>query len=90
MEEDKNLESEFRKYVEIARNMPPQSADNMLIAYAYYKQATIGDNENERPQESSNVVKTFKHDTWQRLRGMPPEEAKKKYINTIKRLLEEG
>ena len=83
------LQEEFDKYVELGNNMPPQTADNMLIAYGFYKQATIGDNLEKRPQESSNVIKTFKHDAWKRLEGMPMEEAKKKYIELIKSLLEE-
>ncbi len=82
-----NREEVFWKYVDIANNMPPQTADNMLIAYAYFKQATEGDNESDRPQESSNVIQTFKHDAWKRLEGMPKDEAREKYIATIKELL---
>lgn len=83
---EQELNQEFEKYVAIGNKMPPQAADDMLIAYAYYKQATEGDNCNVRPTESSNVVQTFKHDAWKRLAGMPPEEAKKRYISTIKEL----
>lgn len=84
---DQELDKEFERYVEIGNTMPPQSADNMLIAYAFFKQATEGDNLHERPTESSNVVQTFKHDAWKRLEGMPKTEAKKRYIETIKELL---
>lgn len=86
---DQELEKEFKKYVEIGNQLPPQSADNMLVAYAYYKQATEGDNLHERPTESSNVVQAFKYDSWKRLEGMPKPEAKKKYINTIKQFMKE-
>lgn len=86
---DQELEQEFKKYVEIGNNMPPQSADNMLIAYGYFKQATEGDNIYERPTESSNVVQAFKYDAWKRLEGMPKHEAKIKYITTIKQFLKE-
>ncbi len=81
--EASDLEKEFEKYVEIGNSMPPQAADDMLIAYAYYKQATVGDNHTPRPTESSNVVQTFKYDAWKRLMGMPMQEAKEKYIQTI-------
>lgn len=84
MEKEKDLDTQFLEYVKLGNTMPPQTADNMLIAYAFYKQAIEGDNVHERPTESSNVVKTFKHDAWMRLAGMPQEEAKKKYIETIK------
>jgi len=69
--------------VKIGNDMPPQAADDMLIAYAFYKQATVGDVQGDRPTESSNVVQTFKFDAWRRLEGMPMEEAKKRYIQTI-------
>lgn len=88
--QDKDLEAEFWKFVEIGDNMSPQSADNMLIAYGFYKQATEGDNFSERPTESSNVIQTFKYDAWKRLEGMPKEEAMRRYITTIKDLLENG
>ncbi len=84
--EDQGLDTEFWKHVDIGNSLPPQTADNMLIAYAYFKQATLGDNSNTRPHESSNVIETFKHDAWYRLQGMPKEVAKEKYIETIKSL----
>ena len=84
--EERDLDKEFLKYVEIGTALPPQTADNMLIAYSYFKQATLGDNDQPRPSESSNVIETFKHDAWFRLKGMPKDAAKKKYIETIKRL----
>ncbi len=87
---DKALQEEFEKYVDLGNKMPPQTADNMLIAYGFFKQATVGDNHEVRPQESSNVIKTFKHDAWKRLEGMPMKEAKLKYIDLIKRLLEDA
>ncbi len=84
------LDREFWHYVELGNSMPPQTADNMLIAYAFFKQATEGDVKGDRPTESSNVVQTFKYDSWKRLIGMPQELAKQKYIETIKRLLSES
>jgi diazepam-binding inhibitor (GABA receptor modulating acyl-CoA-binding protein) len=83
-----DLDKEFEKYVELGNNMPPQAADDMLIAYAYFKQATVGDIDKDRPTESSNVVQTFKYDAWRRLEGMPSKEAKKRYIQTIIELQE--
>tara|TARA_R110002050_G_scaffold98209_1_gene204139 strand:+ start:12223 stop:12513 length:291 start_codon:yes stop_codon:yes gene_type:complete len=81
-----DLQGEFDKYVKIGNDLPPQGADDMLIAYAYFKQATVGDLEGPRPTESSNVVQTFKHDAWNRLQGMPKVEAMQRYIQTIKEL----
>lgn len=88
--EEKDLDKDFWDHVDLGNKMPPQTADNMLIVYGYFKQATIGDNENERPSQSSNVIETFKHDAWKRLEGMPKSEAKKKYIKMIQELLAES
>ncbi len=84
---DKNLDQEFKKYVELGREMPKQAPDRMLIAYGYFKQATEGDNTHERPTTNSDIVRTFMHDQWRRLRGMSREEAMKRYISFIKELL---
>lgn len=81
-----DLEQEFRKYVEIGRNLPKQAPDVMLIAYGFYKQAIEGDNHHPRPTENSDVVRTFMHDQWKRLEGMPTDEAMTKYIEFIKQL----
>ena len=81
-----DLQKEFDKYVEIGNNLPPQGADDMLTAYSYFKQATVGDVEEPRPTESSNVVQAFKYDSWKRLQGMPKQEAMQRYIHTIKEL----
>jgi len=81
------LEQEFWKYVKIGRELPKQAPDVMLIAYGFYKQAIKGDNQNQRPTENSNVVKTFMHDQWKRLEGMPQSVAMEKYIAYIKELV---
>ncbi|GGH77155.1 MAG: acyl-CoA-binding protein [Bacteroidetes bacterium] len=86
----KDLNLEFKKYVELGRTMPKQAPDRMLIAYGYFKQATEGDNTNDRPTSNSDIVRTFMHDQWKRLRGMTREEAMKKYISFIKEMLMEA
>lgn len=69
--------------------MPKQAPDRMLIAYGYFKQATSGDNTFDRPTNNSDIVRTFMHDQWKRLRGMTREEAMVKYIAFIKELMME-
>lgn len=82
-----DLDKKFWQHVDEGNKMSPQTADNMLIAYGFFKQATLGDNLNERPTESSNVIETFKHDAWKRLEGMPQNEAKEKYIQIIHEMI---
>ncbi len=83
------MNHEFKKYVELGRSMPKQAPDRMLIAYGYFKQATEGDNVSDRPTTNSDIVRTFMHDQWKRLRGMSRDEAMRKYISYIKELLME-
>ncbi|MBI1315797.1 acyl-CoA-binding protein [bacterium] len=83
---DAELKALFEEHVRVGKGLPPQSADHMLIAYAYYKQAMVGDNELQRPLHS-DVIRTFKHDAWVRLKGMSQEEAMRGYIAHIKMLV---
>ncbi len=83
---DSSLSDQFETHVQIGRGLPPQSADHMLIAYAYYKQAVAGDNSNQRPLHS-DVIRTFKHDAWVRLKGMSREDAMRGYIAHIQMLV---
>lgn len=82
------LEKRFWEHVELGNKLPTQTADNMLIAYSYFKQATEGDNVRRRPFESSNVIQTFKHDAWKRLQGVDKITAMKSYIAHIQKLIE--
>lgn len=84
--EDVSLEQKFWRHAEMVKSLPPTTPDNMLIAYSYYKQATMGDVELERPTESSQIIETFKYDSWKRLKGMTREDAMHHYIQTIKRI----
>lgn len=83
-----DLEKKFWEHVELGNNLPTQTADNMLIAYSYFKQSTEGDNKLRRPFESSNVIQTFKYDAWKRLQGMDKSTAMKNYIVHIQKLIE--
>ncbi len=76
------LIAQFQKTAIEARTMPTQASDDMLIAYGYYKQATVGNNENEAPPET-DMVHAFMHKTWSKLKGMTKEEAMRIYIDFI-------
>lgn len=52
--------------------------DIMLKFYAYYKQATFGNNFTFN--SSLDVRSAFKFNAWMQLRGMSSEDAKKEYI----------
>jgi diazepam-binding inhibitor (GABA receptor modulator, acyl-CoA-binding protein) len=81
---NKELDIEFRKAYEIASKMSEKlPQDVMLKFYAYYKQATNGDN---TPYHlNSGVRDAFKLNAWMQLRGVSCGEAKKKYIELVKK-----
>jgi diazepam-binding inhibitor (GABA receptor modulating acyl-CoA-binding protein) len=61
--------------------------DIMLKLYAYYKQATYGDNNPEYIETNELDLRNgFKLNAWIQLRGTSTEKAKKEYIHIVKNL----
>ena len=61
--------------------------DIMLKLYAYYKQATYGDNNPAFIEtDELDLRNGFKLNAWIQLRGMSIENAKKEYIKIVKQL----
>lgn len=80
------LDQRFERAAEIAQRdigFKPDSAV-LLQSYAFYKQATIGDIEGERPDE---LVAVAKYAAWEQLEGMSPDEAKQHYVNLVEKTL---
>lgn len=78
---DLEFESTFKRISELKKTVAP---DVMLKLYAYYKQATHGNNFSFN--SGLDVRSAFKFNAWIQLNGMSPYEAKKEYIrlaNTI-------
>ncbi|MGY6560010.1 MAG: acyl-CoA-binding protein [Nitritalea sp.] len=61
------------------------SNEELLQLYSLYKQATVGDNSEDAPS-GFNFVAAAKHNAWEKLKGMPQEEASEKYIALVKSL----
>eukprot|EP01138_Halocafeteria_seosinensis_P014149 gb/GECG01014447.1/.p1 GENE.gb/GECG01014447.1/~~gb/GECG01014447.1/.p1 ORF type:complete len:449 (+),score=76.93 gb/GECG01014447.1/:1-1347(+) len=56
-----------------------------LKFYALYKQATEGDNKEEKPGYfSGGLAKNMKWEEWNKLKGTPKEEAMKQYLDLAK------
>ena len=79
---DIEFEQAFQKVSKIRRKVAP---DVMLLLYAYYKQATFGNNFSFNA--ASNVRNGFKFNAWIQLNGMSKEDAKKEYITLAKTIL---
>ncbi len=83
------LDIEFKKaYETISKLSQDQFApDIMLKLYAYYKQATYGDNNPDYVESDElNLRNGFKLNAWVQLRGMSVENAKKEYIKIVNSL----
>ena len=78
-----SLDIQFKEaYQAISELSQDQFApDVMLKIYAYYKQATYGDNNPEYIETNEiDLRNRFKLNAWIQLRGMSVENAKKEYI----------
>jgi len=82
-----NLDIAFNKaFDKVSSLKEPLAPDIMLKLYAFYKQATLGNNfsfENEQ-----NVRNAFKFNAWMQLKDMPAEKAKKEYIKLVNSFIE--
>lgn len=79
---NKKLQEAYLKANSIEEKLAP---DTMLKLYAYYKQATQGDNYLSSDSEA-DLRNGFKFNAWVQLKGMSVEEAKKAYIKLVKSL----
>ena len=83
----KKLDIEFEKAYKIASTtrikLPP---DIMLQFYAYYKQATKGNNYQE-PSGDIELRNAFKLNAWFQLNHLSENEAKKEYVTLVKKHL---
>ncbi len=83
----KELEKSFNEAYSVASNtskkLPP---DIMLHLYAYYKQATKGNNYIQ-PSGNIKLRNAFKINAWLQLSDLSEDEAKQEYINIVNKHL---
>lgn len=79
---DIQFKEAFNKGSKIQFKIAP---DIRLQLYAFYKQATSGDNFafNSEP----NIISSFKFNAWMQLKGMPANEAKEAYIKLVNKII---
>jgi acyl-CoA-binding protein len=81
-----DLDQQFEAAAKAALKMKEDPGNEMkLRLYALYKQATEGDVNGPRPG-MFDFVGAAKYDAWAKLKGTGRDEAKKKYIELVKRL----
>lgn len=81
-----DLKATFEHTVATAKDLGkrPDNA-TLLKIYAFYKQATEGDNEAAKPS-FSDLVGRAKWDAWHKLESMETDEAMQAYIDLIESL----
>ncbi len=78
--------AEFEKARQDLENSTAKADNAMkLRLYAYYKQATDGDNTGSRPG-MTNPVGRAKYDAWAKLKGMSNQDAEAAYIAEVGKL----
>ncbi|XP_053545762.1 acyl-CoA-binding protein [Bombina bombina] len=79
-------EADFNKAAEEAKELKTKPTDEQLLAlYAFYKQATVGDVNTERPGMLDFKGKA-KWDAWAAKKGVSKEEARAQYIKLVETL----
>ena len=84
-----SLDTQFQDAYKITSSLSQDqlAPDIMLKLYAYYKQATYGDNNPDFIETNELDLRNgFKLNAWIQLRGMSIEKAKKEYIKIVKQL----
>lgn len=81
-----DLENDFQQKAEKIKSLPEMSDGDKLYFYKYYKQATQGDNQTEKPGFFDFVGKT-KWNAWESVKGTPKENAMHEYIMKANELL---
>ena len=81
-----DLKSQFEQAAANAQKLPERpDNDTMLKLYSYYKQGTEGDVKGEKPG-FFDFIGGAKYDAWSKLKGTSQDDAKKKYIDLVKKL----
>lgn len=81
-----DLQTQFEA-AEAGTKLLTERPDNvtLLKLYAYYKQATQGDNTEKKPSFSDFVARA-KWDAWTSQKGVSSDDAKQKYIDLVAEL----
>ncbi len=81
-----DLKAQFEKAAEEIKKLDERpDNDTLLRLYALYKQGAEGDVNGPKPG-FFDFVGTAKYEAWEKLKGVKPDEAMKKYIDLVKKL----
>ncbi|BFZ63715.1 acyl-CoA-binding protein (ACBP)/diazepam binding inhibitor (DBI)/endozepine (EP) [Saitoella coloradoensis] len=78
--------AEFTKAAEEVKNLSKKPTDDELLSlYGLFKQATIGDNNTDKPG-MFDLKGKYKWEAWNKLKGTSQEDAEKQYIALVEEL----
>jgi acyl-CoA-binding protein len=78
--------AEFERAAAAARALAERPDDQTLLQlYALYKQGSVGDVQGARPG-FFDFVGAAKYEAWERLRGTSQDEARRQYVQLIRKL----
>src|SRR5207344_3545072 len=82
-----DLKDQFQKAAKAVMNLAERpDNDTMLRLYALYKQGSEGDVKGPKPG-FFDFVGTAKYEAWEKLAGTSPDDAMKKYVDAVKKLV---
>lgn len=82
-----DLQQQFEQAARDVKSLPERpDNDTMLRLYALYKQGSEGDVKGEKPG-FFDFVGAAKYEAWEKLRGTSEEQARKKYVDLVRKLV---
>jgi acyl-CoA-binding protein len=82
-----DLQQQFEQAARDIKTLPERpDNDTMLRLYALYKQGSEGDVKGDKPG-FFDFVGAAKYEAWEKLRGTTQDQAKKKYVDLVKKLV---
>jgi acyl-CoA-binding protein len=82
-----DLKAQFEKATIDVKGLPERpDNDTMLRLYGLYKQASDGDVSGPKPG-FFDFVGSAKYEAWEKLQGTSSEQAMKKYVDLVKKLV---
>ena len=82
-----DLKARFEQATKDIQALPERpDNDTLLRLYALYKQGSEGDASGAKPG-FFDFVGTAKYEAWEKLAGTKPDDAMKKYVDAVKKLV---
>lgn len=79
-----SLQEQFLEAVTNSKSLSEKPDNEILLQlYSLYKQATEGDSSEEYSGGPFDFVAKFKHQAWQKLKGITKESATQQYIDLV-------